>query len=128
MLLLSHVAGATVMARRSATELLEHYYTALVYLLPIKDTDFINELFKHDLLPGNLKIKLNSLTVQNERSSYFLDNVVKPGLAVGNRKCFVNLLTVMKCNQHDNVKDLAREMEKELANDAKCKLLIALFL
>ena len=116
------------MAKRSATELFEHYYTALVYSLPIKDTDFINEMFKHDLLPGNLKIKLNSLTVQNERSSYFLDNVVKPGLAVGNRECFVNLLTVMKCNQHDNVKNLAREMEKELADDAKCKLLIALFL
>ena len=112
------------MAKRSATELFEHYYTALVYSLPIKETDFMDELFKHDLLPGDSKIKLNSLTVQNERSSYFLDNVVKPGLAVGNKKCFVNLLTVMKCNKHDNIKDLATEMEKELAIDIKCKILV----
>ena len=110
------------MAKRSAAELFEHYYSALVYSLPIKDTDFMDELLKHDLLPGDLKIKLDSLTVHNERSSYFLDTVVKPGLAVGNRRCFVSLLAVMKCNKHDNIKHLATEMEKELAIDAKCKL------
>ena len=110
------------MAKRSAAELFEHYYSALVYLLPIKDTDFTDELLKHDLLPGDLKIKLDSLTLHNERSSYFLDTVVKPELAVGNRRCFVSLLAVMKCNKHDNIKNLAKEMEKELAVDVKCKL------
>ena len=110
------------MAERSATELFEHYYTVLVFSLPIKDVDFMDELLKHGLLPGDLKIKLESLTVLNEKSSYFLDNVIKPGLVVGNNRGFVSLLTVMKSNKHDNAKELAKKMEKELAVDTKCKI------
>ena len=113
------------MAKRSATELFEHYYTTLVYLLPIKDVDFIDELLKHDILPGGVKSKLESLSEINERSSYFLDNVIKPGLAVGNSRCFVSLLTVMKCNKHDNVKELATKIGKDLTiEDVKCKTII----
>ena len=114
------------MAKRSATELFERYCTILVYLLPVKDADFMDELCKHDLFPGDVKSKLESLTVHSERSSYFLDNVIKPELAVGNSRCFVNLLTVMKCNKHDNVKDLATKIEKELIVDVKCKIIIVL--
>ena len=110
------------MAKRSATELFEHYYTALVFSLPIKDVDFMDELLKHGLLPGDLKIKLESLTVLKKKSSYFLDNVIKPGLVVGNNRGFVSLLTVMKSNKHDNAKELAKKMEKELAVDTKCKI------
>ena len=113
------------MAKRSATELFEHYYMALVYSLPIKDVDFMDELLKHDILPGGVKSKLESLTVHYERSTYFLDNVIKPGLAVGS---FVSLLTVMKCNKHDNVKDLATKIEKELTIDVKCKIIIRFYI
>ena len=115
------------MAKISAAELFEHYYTVLVYLLPIKDADFMDELLKHNLLPGGVKSKLESLTILNERSSYFLDNVIKPELAVGNSRCFVTLLTVMKCNKHDNVKELAKKIEKELVIDIKCKFLFSYF-
>ena len=112
------------MAKRSATELFDHYYTVLVYSLPIKDVDFMDELLKRDLLPGGVKSKLESLTVHYERSTYFLDNVIKPGLAVGS---FVSLLTVMKCNKHDNVKDLATKIKKELTIDVKCKGIICIY-
>ena len=112
-----------VMAKRSATELFEHYYVGLVFSLPIKDADFMDELLKHNLLPGDVKFKLESLTVHKQRSSYFLDKVIKPGLAIGNSRCFVSLLTVMKYNKHDNVKDLAKEIEKELVIDIKCKII-----
>ena len=111
------------MAKRSATELFEHYYTVLVFSLPIKDADFMDELLKNDLLPEDVKSKVELLTVHSETSSYFLDNVIKPGLAVGNSRCFVSLLTVMKCNKHDNVKDLATKIEKELTIDVKCKII-----
>ena len=113
------------MAKRSATELFEHYYMALVYSLPIKDADFMDELPKHDLLPGDVKSKLESLAEINERSSYFLDNVIKPGLGVGNNRCFVSLLTIMKCNKHDNIKELATKIGKDLTiEDVKCKTII----
>ena len=116
------------MAKRSATELFDHYYTTLAYLLPIKDVDFMDELLKHDLLPGGVKSKLESLIELNARSSYFLDNVIKPGLAVGNSNCFVSLLTVMKYDKHDNCKELAIKIEKEFTVDVKCKTIICIFL
>ena len=119
-------AVAIVMAKRSATELFERYYTGLVFSLPIKDADFMDELLTHGLLRADVKSKLESLTVHYERSSYFLDNIIKPGLAVGNTRCFVSLLTVMKCNKHDNVKDLAILIEKELIVDVKCKIIIVM--
>ena len=114
------------MAKRSATELFKRYHTTLVFSLPIKDADFMDELLTHGLLPEDVKSKLESLTVHSERSSYFLDNVIKPGLAIGNSRCFVSLLTVMKCNKHDNVKDLATKIEKELVVDVKCKIIFLL--
>ena len=116
------------MAKRSANELFEQYYTALVFSLPIKDTDFIDQLLKYDLLPGNLKLKLDLLTEHDARSSYFLDNTIKPGLAVGNSECFVSLLAVMNNSKHDNVKHLAKRIEKELAIDTKMKCKIVIFI
>ena len=114
------------MAGKSAAELFEHYYTVLVYSLPIKDTEFVDDLLKHGLLPESLKIKLESLTEHHKRSSCFLDNVMKPRLADGDRKYFVSLLSVMKSSKHDNVKDLANQIDKELAVDIKikCKIVI----
>ena len=112
------------MAKRSTTELFEQYHPILVYLLPVKDTDFIDKLLEHELLSEDVKSKLESLTVPYEGSSYLLDNVIKPGLAVGNSRCFVSLLTVMKCSKHDHVKNLAIKIEKELDIDVKCKNII----
>ena len=111
-----------MMAKRSTTELFEQYYSILVYLLPVKDADFIDKLLEQNLLSEDVKSKLESLTMPYKRSSYLLDNVIKPGLAVGNNRCFVNLLTVMKCSKHDHVKDLAIKIEKELDIDVKRKI------
>ena len=116
------------MAKKSATELFEQYYKALIYSLPMKDATFMDELLEHDLLTGDLKIKLELFTVQNQRSSYFLDNVIKPELAVGNSRSFISLLTIMKSNKHDNVKELAKEIENELAIDINCKPMYVLYL
>ena len=121
-IVLASAAIAVVMAKRSATELFEQYYTGLLFSLPVKDTDFLDELLKHDLLTRDLHSKLESLTVHYERSLCFLDNVIKPGLADGNSRCFVKLLTIMKYSKHDNVKDLATKIKEEMAVAIKCKV------
>ena len=112
------------MAKKSANELFERYYMGLVFSLPVTDIDFSDKLFEHDLLPGDLRTKLESLTAHNERSSYFLDNVIKPGLAIGDSRNFVNLLIVMKTSKYDNIKDLAIKIGKELAVDTKCEIFV----
>ena len=116
------------MAKRLPSELFQQYYTALVYSLPIKDSDFINGLFRHGLVHEDLKIKLESLTEHDERSSYFLDNVIKPALADGNNRCFVSLLTVMNSSKYDNVKNLAEKIDKQLAVDIKIQSKIVIFM
>ena len=110
------------MAKRSALDLFEYYYQALIFSLPMKDDSFMEDLTHHDLLIGGFKVKLEALSINRERSSYFLDNVIKAGLAVGDKTCFVNLLTVMNNSKYDHVKDLAKQIESEYDVDAKCKL------
>ena len=115
------------MAKKLPFELFQQYYTALVYSLPIKDSDFINGLYRHGLINGDLRIKLESLTEHDERSSYFLDNVIKPALADGNNKCFVSLVTVMNSSKYDNIKNLAEKIDKQLAVDIKIQSKIVIF-
>ena len=114
------------MAKRSPTELFGHYYTILVYVLPMKDATFMDELSKYDLLPEDIKAKLESLTERNQRALCFLDSVITPGLANGNSGCFVSLLAVMKSCKHKNVEELGIEIENELATDIKCKIILIL--
>ena len=110
------------MAKRSALEVLDHYHQGLIFSLPMKDIHFIEELFKHELLPEDIKHKLEELPERKERTSYFLDDVIKAGLIVGDRTCFIDLLTVMNNSKYDNVKDLAKQIQSEYDVDAQCKL------
>ena len=110
------------MAKTSALELFEHYYQALIFLLPMKDDNFMEELCKHDLLTEDVKHELEKLSERRSITSYFLDNVIRAGLAVGDKKCFDNLLTVMNNSKYDHVKDLAKQIESEYDVDVKCKL------
>ena len=112
------------MAKRSVLELVERYYQCLIFSLPMKDDKFMEELFRHDLLPEDAKHKLEELPDRKDRTSYFLDNVIKARLAVNNKTCFVNLLTVMNNSKYDNVIDLAKQILSEYDVDAKCKLMI----
>ena len=112
------------MAKRSALELVEHYYQGLIFSLPIKDDKFMEELFRHDLLPEDAKHKLEELPDRKDRTSYFLENVIKARLAVNNKTCFVNLLNVMNNSKYDNVIDLAKQIQSEYDGDAKCKMIM----
>ena len=112
------------MAKKSALELFEHYYQALISSLPTKDPNFIEDLFKHDLLTEDIKSKLETLSGLQERTSYFLDYVIKPDLVVGSNVYFDKLLNIMKNSNYDNVKELARKVEMDYDINAKCKFMI----
>ena len=112
------------MARRSALELFEQYYQALIFSLPMKDICFLEDLFEHDLLPEDIKHKLEVYSECNNKTLHFLDYVIKAELAVGDDRCFGNLLTVMNNSKYDHVKDLAKQIKSEYDVNAKCKLMI----
>ena len=49
-----------------------------------------------------------------EKSSYFLENVIKKGFDRGDDSCFTNLLAAMKESSYDTVKDLAVQILSKL--------------
>ena len=110
------------MPKKSALELFEHYYQAMIFLLPMKDRKFIKDLIKHNLLTTSFKAKLEEWSINSERASYFLDNVIKPGLVIGDKTCFVNLLTVINNCKDDKVKEFAKQLKSQFDVNAKCKL------
>ena len=107
--------------KRSMTDLLEHYYTALVYSLPMQDAKFLDDLCSHGLISEQFKDELKSLTQCNERASCFLDRKIKPGLATGDTTNLLTLFAVMKNCDHDDIKDLAEKIKGKCIID-KCKL------
>ena len=102
------------MAKRSASELCDHYYQGLVHCLPMKNSTFLSQLKQCNLLPEDVSTTLESLTTSAEKASYFLDNVIKPSLGVSGDTHFSTLLTVMIESTLDHVVELAETIQAEL--------------
>ena len=100
------------MAKKTATEVFEHYYHAIVSTLPMKNRSFVANLKAKNLLPSNVEDILETLSTTTEKSAYFLDNIVKPEL--NKHTFFEKLLTAMMESGYDDMKDMAIRIESEL--------------
>ena len=87
------------------------YNDKLVIVLPMDDPVFISKLSTHNLLPGDIDNHLKALSTSAEKSSYFLNHVIKPALDVGNSSGFDKLLFVMENCGYDHVENLACEIK-----------------
>ena len=99
----------------SAKELFVRYNQGLISCLPMKDAAFLDVLKTKNLLPDNIRSFLEQLSEAVERSSYFLENIIKAGFDNGNGSCFTNLLAAMKESNYDRVKDLAVQIQSKLS-------------
>ena len=134
MYILSHTAWLAIFIRilaimatkRSVNEVFQDYYQALMFSLPMTNAKFLDDLYKHISIHENFKSNLESLTARKERTSYFLDHIMKPQISVDDNTSFVKLLNVMKKCNYDNVKDLAEQIEAECTVDIKCKFILIL--
>ena len=59
------------------------------------DEYFIAELYANDLLPGDLKNEIKSLTTSAKKAAEFLDRVIQPAVTTNGDKMLNTLLTVM---------------------------------
>ena len=98
----------------SPRELFEQYNQGLIFSLPMKDVAFLEALKRKNIVPDNVKSSLEQFSSASERSSYFLENVIKEEFDRGDNSCFTNLLAAMKESNYDNVKDLALEIQHKL--------------
>ena len=94
-------------------EVYKSYYAKLVKVLPMNDVTFIGELYSQDLLPGDLKSQVKSLSTPAEKASHFLDDVIEPSFSVNNNnKTFEKLISIM--SKFTTVKELASEISGKL--------------
>ena len=89
----------------------------LVKCLPMDDTHFITKLSSQQLLPGDTESKIEALSTQAKKASYFLNHVIKPALNIDDTSGFRKLLSVMQECDYDHVKKLS----SQISNDIKLK-------
>ena len=82
----------------------------------MRDSHFILQLQRCNLLPAHIEIDLQSLHSSKEKASYFLDNVIKPELHDNVHNKLDQLLTVMMDDSDDDVKQFAKKVEIEVAS------------
>ena len=71
----------------------------------MNDAIFIAKLYSCDLLPDDLKERVESLRTEAEKAMYFMDHMIKP--SVTSDGCsFDKLLNVMESSNYPCVKEL----------------------
>ena len=81
------------------------------------DATFIARLYKHGLLPGDLKELVSAHPTQRNKSAYFLDNAIKPSVMTGIGTSFSCLIKVMENSGYSNVMSLAEQIKSWLRED-----------
>ena len=91
--------------------LFERYNTGLMQSLCMNDPNFMQTLYKHELLDDEVYHKLQSMTTVLDKSSFFLEHAIAPGL---NYEKLQKLLSAMRESSHDSIIDLAYELQLQL--------------
>ena len=110
--------AAVSMAKTSSKELFEYYNQGLLGCLPMKDITFLEVLKRRNLLPDDVRSSLVQMDKTTERSSYFLEKIIKTRFDNGSDSHFTNLLAAMIESNYENVKDLAIEIMSKIDVDS----------
>ena len=108
------MSAYTMVEVEGAKRAFQMFYEKLIQALPIND--LLSDLYASKLLRGNakakVKTKVESLCTQKEKAKYLLDEVIKPGLSVGNVEQFNKMIAVMESNDDPVVKRLAKQIKE----------------
>ena len=88
------------------------FYSQLTKVLPMIINDLVTKLYSDELLSGNHKDCIDSLTTAKEKTEYLLDKVIKPGLEINYTKLFDEILRVMESSDDPTVNYLVNEIHK----------------
>jgi len=95
-----------------AMDVFKQFYSELTKVLPMIINDLVTKLYSDKLLSGNHKDRIDSLPTDKEKTEYFLDKVIKPGLDIKYTKIFDEMLKVMKTGDDPTVNYLVDEIQK----------------
>ena len=93
-------------------DVFKEFYSKLTKVLPMIMNDLVTKLYSDKLLSGNHKDCIDSLATGKEKTEYFLDKVIKPGLEINYTKLFEEMLRVMESSDDPTVNYLVNEIHK----------------
>ena len=93
-------------------DVFKKFYSELTKVLPMIINVLITTFYSRELLSGDRKDRIDSLSTEREKTKYFLDKVVKPSLEIKYTEQFDEMLRVMKNSDDPAVKYLIDEMQK----------------
>ena len=95
-----------------AVDVFKRFYSELTEVLPMVITTLVTRLYSDKLLSDNHKGCIDSLATGKEKTEYFLDKVIKPGLVIKYTRLFDEMLRVMESSDDPTVNYLVKEIQK----------------
>ena len=86
----------------------------LVTVLPMGDVLFTTELNANNILPDAIDGCMKSLPTQSDKAKYYLNNVIKSALDIGETEELETLITVMGKSEYFYIQKLAKAMKSDL--------------
>ena len=96
----------------NAMDIFKKFYSELTKVLPMIINILVTTFYSSKLLSGDHKGRIDSLPTDREKTKYFLDEVIKPGLEIKYTKQFDEMLKVMTNSDDPAVNYLVDEMQK----------------
>lgn len=95
-------------------EIYELFHEQFVQVLPMCNSGFVEKLSEHGLFSEDMKVAAQSVSTQVGKTLLFLDNIIKPGIMIGDDENFNKLLIVMENCEFANVKVLASQIRNKM--------------
>ena len=82
----------------------------------MNDTNFMAKLYANELLSWNGKERIGSMPTIADKAEYFLDNHIRIGFihSDGSNRLFLRLLNVMESSDYEVLKEVAKEIRRQL--------------
>ena len=91
----------------------------LVKALPMNDVTFTTQLSSKKILPASIDAHIKSLPTKSDKADYYLNNVIKSSLDIGETRELETLITVMNKCGYPHVERLAKAMKSNLDKQLK---------
>ena len=96
----------------SAIDVFKKFYSDFTKLLPMIINKLVARFYSDGYLSGDHKSRIDSLPTDEEKTGYFLDRVIKPGLETKFTEQFDEMLRVMKTSDDCAIGNLVEEVQK----------------
>ena len=96
----------------NAINVFKKCYLNFTKLLPMIINELVANFYSNGYLSGDHKSRIDSLPTDEEKTAYFLDKVIKPGLETKYTQQFDEMLRIMKTSDDCAIGNLVQEVQK----------------